>query len=308
MNPADFLLRWVSYFQKIRAARVRAAAFRLHHSAAPAGHNGRDDPQVLAKRAAWRTAEALLRLGHVEETVPEFWRPLPPALVQNGDSAFLSGARSEGLRERLSRAAGSEFQVTCQPSLGPEVWTLRGGPDHHAAVARACGLLLFPERGLELLASLPALRDELRRAPVVSLPENLERWHPGVSQGSSRWAPVSGSQTAPGLFRTRRPPRRWFCRRFPAGPVHSLDTRELRQAGAWEQAASCADLRYTPSPASLSVASVGLSFPLLVERGLISSSGRLPTWAKGRWEFSRVELSRAVAVARVLGIPLLVTP
>ncbi len=306
MTYADLLLRWVSSFTELRVARVRSAAERLHEPPAPIDPA---DPRMLVyrRRARW-LAQNLLRLGHVEEASLERWRTVPPTLVWcSGGRGFLCGARSDDVRERLVRAPGVTMTLLPQHNA-PEVWLVSGDRGTVAEAAVAASVHFAPERGGDLLAALSPLKDELARASSEGLPDAVERWNLEARRPVDRWKSVSGGSAGlAGLYRTRQLPRHYYFRRSPGAPVVRLDTPERRLAAAWRIASTRLSLGYCRSRLIFFVPSIGFGLPLLMDRGLILASGRLPTWADGAWAYFDIDPRRATDTARILGLKIKVS-
>jgi hypothetical protein len=307
MTPGDLLLRWVSSFSELRVARVRSAAERLHEPPAPIDPT---DPRMkVYLRRARGLAENLLRLGHVEQASLERWRTVPPTLVWcSGGRAFLCGARSDDVREWLVRAPGVTTALAPQDNA-PEVWLVSGDRGAVAKSAAAVGVHFTLERGGDLLAALPPLNDELALASSEGLPDVVERWNLEAKRRVDRWKlVVSGSAGLAGLYRTRQLPRHYYFRRSVDAPVVRLDTPERRLGAAWRIASTRLSLGYCRSRMVFFVPSIGFGVPLLMDRGLILASGRLPAWAGGGWDYFDIDLRRATDAARILGLRIEVSP
>ncbi len=297
MTPADRLLLWVSSFTELRIARIRAAAKRL---LAPSASTDSTGPP---KYGEMRLAGNLLRLGHVEQVNSERWRTVPPTLVWGSDDrGFLCGARSETIRERLSRASGLTAELPMMQNDAPAVWLFSGNVADAKEAALATGIAFARERGGCLLASLPSLADVLASAPEGGLPDVIERWDVSARRRIDRWKPLRGAPGLDGLYRTQRPPRQYYFRDSVGAPVQRLDTRERQVAAAYRIAGERWSLRHHRSRRVLWVPAVGFGMPLLVDRGLILASGRLPVWASAGWEYDEIDFQRAADVARLLDV------
>ena len=305
MSQGDLLLQWVSCHRELRAARLAAAASRL---CAPPVPLAPDDPRALRYVfAAKRLARNLLRLGHVEEWKADSVRTVPPTILCGaGGQRILAGARSERLRERLAGSPGVAVAVWPVHRDHPAVWTVSGDEGAIRAAAAAQGFTLAPERGGELLASLPDLNGTLRGAPAEAVPERVERWNPHAPKSRWRWASVRRSPVGPGLYRTARKPRQWYLSQARGVPDVRLDTPERKAAAVWLFCRDSSRLGYCLARRRLSLPG-GLWFPLLVDRALILASGRLPAWESGGWVYGEIDPARARHAARVVGVPLEMT-
>ncbi len=303
MKPADQVLTWVSAFRELRIARVRSAAGRLLQSpATPADF----DPRAGYRRWAFRLAYNLLRLGHVEQANRERWRVVPPVLVWDARGrAILYGARTQHIRERLTKARGLTASPPSTQFNAPEIWAFSGDAADVESAAQGEGVVFALERGGDLLAALPPLADELASAPERTLPDDLERW----DFLAKRWsrAPM-GSLDLDGLFRTRRLPSDYFFRAEIHSPAIGLESPDLRKAAAWRLAVARSYLRYDASRMTLTVPAIGFGLPLLVDRGLILASGRLPERTPDGWEYQNIDARRAGNAARILNLRLEVLP
>jgi hypothetical protein len=308
MTPADLLLHWVSSFPELRVARVRAAAERLHEP--PARIDPADPRSLVYRHRLWRLAGNLLRLGHVEQAPLERWRTVPPTVVWCSDEqGYLCGARSKDVRDRFGHARGVSVAPPASQYNAPEVWSVSGDCAAVAEAAASAGVHITPERGADLLAALPPLSDQLSAAPTDGLPDSVERLDVEAKRRADRWKPfASGSADTVGLYRTRRSPRHYYFRQAVDAPVVRLDTPERRVGAVWQIAGARRSLQYCRSGRVLRMPAVGFGLPLLVDRGLILASGRLPTWADGGWEYHDVGLNRADDAARILGLRIEVSP
>lgn len=303
MSHGDLLLLWVSCFSELRVARIEAAAGRL---CAPPVALDRDDPRRAQYLGfARRLTRNLLRVGHVEELTKERYRTVPPTVVScPGNRYLLIGARSNSLLAKFAKANSVTVSPATTQEWAPSALYLTGNEE---SVAAACGKLnvtLIPERWGAVLSSLPALSEVLVGAPADGIPDRIERWNPTAPAGRSRWARVSIASDAPGLFRTIRKPYQWYLRPAPSEEPLRLDTPERRIAAAWRMLQGQARVIYDASRLILSIPAVGFSLPLLVDRGLIMASGRLPVRRHQHWEYLEVDSKRAYDVARILEMKL----
>jgi hypothetical protein len=79
-----------------------------------------------------------------------------------------------------------------------------------------------------------------------------------------------------------------------------LDSPERRSAAAWSLVPD-KHLGYSPRVRELMLPAIGFGLPLLIERALILSSGRLPELRDGDWKYCEVDPERAQHVARIVG-------
>jgi hypothetical protein len=233
---------------------------------------------------------------------------VPPTLVwHSGGRGFLCGARSDDIRERLVRAPGVTTAMLPQHNA-PEVWLVSGDRAAVKEAASAAGFHFAPERGGDLLAALPPLKVELARASPEGLPDLVERWNLDAKRRIDRWKSVSaGSAGLAGLYRTRRHPIQYYFRRSSDVPVVRVDPLERHLAAAWGIASTRLSLGYHRSRLILFVPSIGFRLPLLLDRGLILASGRLPARANGGRIYFDIDQRRATDAARILGLKLEVT-
>lgn len=302
MSPGDLLLRWVSCYRELRTARVQGAAERL---CVPPVLLDRDDPRRKRYvRSARRLTRNLLRLAHVEEAGSDRLLTVPPSIVSIAAGRFLLvGARSEAIVEGLCGARG----VTGMPPLpqpdGPAVQCISGTEDSVIVAAERLKLTYVRDRGGELLASLPPLSDTLTAAPQEGIPDRTERWEPDAAIGRPRWTRTRSDSHEPGVYRTLRMPHQWYLSPPHGGPPLRLDTPERRVAAAWK-VLSKKRLAYSPGRRELSVPATGFGLPLLVDRALILTSGRLPGFGARGWTYFEIDPERAHHVARIVGAPL----
>jgi len=307
MNRGELLLRWVSCFHELRAARLKAAAERL---CPPPVMMNRDDPRMAPfLQAAKRLTRNLMRVGHIEELTRDRYRTVPPTIVtQSAGRHFVTGARSDALLAmRANPPRGLTVEETDSSSEAPLVWHVVGNNEDVAAAAEEAGVTITRDRGGDLLASLPPLGDVLAGAPLEGIPDRIERWCPAATVGRSRWSRTVGDPHAPGLHRTVHKPHQWYFRPSPGVPTVRLDTHERRVAAAWRLLQGTMPINYASQSRVLSVPAVGFSLPLLVDRGLILAAGRLPEWQSHCWHYFEIDPERARNVARILGAPLEVT-
>lgn len=303
MSYGDLLLQWVSCFSELRVARIQAAAGRL---CAPPVTLDRDDPRRAKYLGiARRLTRNLLRVGHVEELTKERYRTVPPTVVScPGNRYLLIGARSNSLLSDLAKVNSVTVSPATAQEWAPSAFYLTGNEESVAAVCEKLNITLIPERWGAVLSSLPALSEVLVGAPADGIPDRIERWNPKAPAGRSRWARATIASDAPGLFRTIRKPYQWYLRLAPGEETLRLDTPERRSAAAWRMLQGRARVIYDTSRQVLSIPAVGFSLPLLVDRGLIMSSGRLPVRQHQHWDYFEVDSKRAYDVARILGMKL----
>lgn len=306
MSGGELLLRWASCYPDLRTARLLSAAERL---CAPPVTMDRDDPRMQRYlRTAKRLMRNLVRIGHLEEFTADRLRTVPPtAIVQEKDRCLILGARSEALHEKLANALGEGVLPPFPQHEGPSVWRVHSDIETVAAAARAIGMTVAHDRGADLLASLPCVFDTLPGAPVEGMPDKIERWNPDAPVGRPRWSRVTSDGHTSGLFRTLRKPHQWYLRRSDAARPVRLNTLERRVAAAWLLLRGKKRLQYSKNDRVLSVPAIGIWLPLLVDRGLILASGRLPEQRSRHWEYFDIDPVRARHAARILGTPLEVT-
>lgn len=250
----------------------------------------------------------LLRLGHLEELTTSRLRTVPPTIISQADNRHLVlGARTIAVREGLSRFPGLSVLPTVSQREGPAVWHVAGSDEAVAAGATALGLTVARDRGTDLLASLPCLADTLGGAPLEAIPDKTEKWNPDATFKQKRWLRTRADGHTPGVYRTLRKPHQWFFRPVEGASTIRLNAPELRVAAAWLLVRGKVRLVYSQGNCVLSVPANGFALPLLVDRGLILASGRLPEWGSRRANYFDIEHDRARHVARILGAPLEVT-
>lgn len=306
MSGGELLLRWASCYPELRSARLLSAAERL---CAPPVAMDRDDPRMAKYlRAAKRLTRNLVRIGHLEELSTERLRTVPPtAIVQENHRCLILGARSEALQEKLVNAFGKGALARLPQREGPTVWQMNANVEALTRAAQSLGMTLAHDRGADLLASLPCVRETLRAAPGEGMPDKVERWDPDAPHGRPRWARVSSDGDTPGLFRTTRKPHQWYLRQTDAARPVRLNTFERRVAAAWLLVRGKRRLQYSINERVLSVPAIGIWLPLLLDRGLILASGRLPEQRSVQWDYFDIDSVRARHTARILGIQLKVT-
>jgi hypothetical protein len=269
--------------------------------------------------APWATAEAaraLSALGHIDisYSTPDLrlaeWAVAPATLVVPPDGdAFLAGWRSE----ELLTALGS-----CAVRLGGAVrWDQQnGGPTRvrvtgldgdalirlveavRSSTGRDVELARDPARRIaELLPSLDELRGAL---PLTSPPDgrNVER----RDADTARWR-SDGSATKPGLYRTRRLPRRaWH---FDGNDWRAVEPRSGRWLAGRD---AMAMLAWSEEHQQLAC-HVGAPLPGLYERAVVLCTGLVPQTLDGRFIiYAGVNKAVATHVAASLAIPALESP
>lgn len=302
MTSGDLLLSWASCHRELRIARIRAAATRL---CAPPIEFKDDDPRrdryrEAAKRHAWN----LLRLAHVELHGGDRFRIVPPTIVSNGGNGhFLVGARDEALVDRLMRETGE--RICSVPQYGaPSVLTFQADDDVVGALTSRLRIARFRDRGLDVLASLPALGALLQNAPLDGLPDRCEKWERQCSGGRrSEWVQVRSNDGDPGLYRTVRKPRQWYFWPHDSGRVLRLDTSERRSAAGWTMMRQ-SSLSHHRERRELNLPAGPFGLPLLVDRSLILASGRLPQRDAQGWTYLNIDHDRARQLARIVGLRL----
>jgi hypothetical protein len=306
MSGGELLLRWASCYPELRTARLLSAAERL---CAPPVTMERDDPRMARYlRAAKRLMRNLVRIGHLEELTAERLRTVPPTvIVQDNDRCLILGARSEALQEKLANVLGGGVLQSLPQHEGPSVWRVHSDIETVTAAARTTGMTVAHDRGADLLASLPCVLETLRGAPAEAMPDKIERWDPDAPIGRPRWARVTANGHTPGLFRTAWKPHQWYLRQSDAARPVRLNTPERRVAAAWLLLSGKKRLQYSKSERVLSVPAIGIWLPLLLDRGLILASGRLPEQRSRQWDYFDIDPARARHAARILGTPLEVT-
>lgn len=305
MSRGDLLLRWVSCFAEIRTARLQAAAERLHTPPVPMS---RDDPRMGPYiRAAKRLTRNLLRLGHVEEQSKERYCIVPPTLVSLASGRhLLIGARSNALLGEYAMAPGVTVPPVGPQREAPSVWYLAGSDEVIRDASETLGIMVCRDRWGEVLASLPPLADMLAKAPIEGTPDCLHRWNPKAECYRALWQKVKSAAEV-GIYRTVRKPHQWFFRPAAGAETVRLDTPERRVAAAWRLLRGETRIIYDRDNQSLAIPACGFSVPLLVDRGLIMSSGRLPKWQCRHWIYHDIDPWRARHVSRILGAKLEVT-
>lgn len=305
MNRGDLLLRWVSCFAEIRAARVQAAAERL---CAPPVTMGRGDPRLAPYiRAAKRLTRNLLRVGHVEEQTKERYRTVPPTVVSLATGRhLLIGARTNALLDEYAMAPGVTVPPAAPQHEAPSVWHLVGSDEAVARASEKVGVTVGRDRWGEVLASLPSLPDVLAGAPAEGIPDRVEQWNPKADRFRDLWQQVKSSAGV-GIYRTVTKPHQWYLRPAPGAETVRLDTPERRVAGAWRLLRGEVRIVYDRDGRTLAIPALGFSIPLLVDRGLIIASGRLPERQSRHWTYHDIDPWRARHVARILVAKLEVT-
>lgn len=227
-------------------------------------------------------------LGHLDFALTQDgshvarWRIAPPTLVQISPSeAFLAGARSMPLLERLSEAVtalGGLFVEDAQPSAPKRIRAT--GLDRPAllSVARSCSealsvsMMTVHDAGLALARRLP---------PLCSLSSALrrDRW-PELSAerfdvATLTWRIVD-RPTSPGAYRFGQSPRQYgFIDEL------ALQRREMARADyrtVKHLAAILAQqplLAYSPAAGAMQLP-LGAELPYLYERALVLASGLAP--------------------------------
>jgi hypothetical protein len=260
---------------------------------------------VVYRNAAKRLVRNLVRAGHLEELSAERLCTVPPTVVSRADGHhFLVGARSDAIMAELSGFPGV---VALEPEPqrdAPALWRVQGTDEAVGSAAEAVGARVVRERGGDLLASLPPLGATLAGAREEGIPDRTERWNPAAPMGRSRWSRTKADGHLPGLYRTVRKPHQWYLRSADGAPTIRLDTVERRAAAAWQLVRGTARLSYDANSLVLSVPDIGWALPLLVDRGLILASGRLPVRRRRRWHYFDIDPDRARHTARVLGVGL----
>lgn len=303
MNYSDLLLRWASCFVELRWARVQAAAERLF--APPVDLSVTDSRKSDYRRGARRLTNNLLRLGHLEQLNAESVRAVPPTILTIDENThYLVGARSESILKALAKARGVRVEPQTGQAPGPGVYYLKGNEIAILTAAHDLHLTVAQERGGDLIASLPNLDDILPGAPQEAVPEQSEKWNPDAVSGHSRWKRTRSDTYTPGLYRTVRKPHQWYFCPPRGGDSIRLDNLERRIAAVWHLLHGKASLTYSKIEKELSIPATIMGLPLLVDRGLILASGRLPVWDNRRWKYFNIDFGRAREVARILGTPM----
>jgi hypothetical protein len=211
---ANNLLIWMSARGQGSWSQFRAAVEELH-IAEEENYGPAVDEEESSAQASLPLHQALRlnlqRFAHAEFFAGangDDWRVTPPSLsvIQRKDHwlAFVSGARSDQLLDRLNSAAGA---------LDIEATPLENSPDHirliardasaFLAVANQTGMLLQNNAPLSILTSLPPVDHPAVRRPV-DLPFGTDWKIEQFSTTTLRWRLASRDPalaSAAGLFR-----------------------------------------------------------------------------------------------------------
>ena len=187
MNEYDLLLHWFS----TRPCGEASAVLVTEASTALAQRAEGAQGHACQPWGSRRFLDALHRLGHVESSGRNTWAVLPPTVLWTGrkrqeGEAFLYGARSRILQERLQQEWGQQFIVVPQEN-GPAVWKCVGTHTDAAKLAHSLDSELYNERGDVVLAALPRLVEALQEWPEWHLPGTRERWEFFQVRSSSQW-------------------------------------------------------------------------------------------------------------------------
>lgn len=297
MSKGELLLRWASCFTEIRRPRIQAAAERL---CVPNSAMCRNDPRNRRYlEMAKRLTDNLIRLGHLEELARNSLRTVPSTFVPlSGKRHLIVGARSEKILNDF-RANDVSVEIVKGASLDdPDVWILEGNEEKVASVSQQFHVATCRNRWAEVLASLPTVSEILIGAQEETIPAEMERWNHDDS--NKRWTGKNVSAD-PGFYRTLRSPRQWYLRQKAGAPTVRLDTPERRFAAAWLLSSNTESKAfYNSEKSELVITTVGFRLPLLIDRGLILSSGRLPGYHSEKNTYVDIDTERARQVARIL--------
>lgn len=146
------------------------------------GRTGDLPPELTSGIPARRLIDDFAMLGHLELESPASWRIAPPVLAglpggpEQGASAVLCGARTQGVLRRLEMAcaaAGAQITVTAVSDRPSAVHVHAPSRAALASVAEAAGMTFQNDTALTLLACTPTIQ-EWPRTPCAMVAGRVE--------------------------------------------------------------------------------------------------------------------------------------
>lgn len=255
-------------------------------------------PEDTSTGFYWSLAHSLQVLGHVEWSVANrHWAVIAPYCIELDSGVFLHcGARLPGWKNTLQVTSGLETEEQYR-SRGPQRWLSESAPETEGDLEIA----IFPERGKELLASLPRLDSVVADLEACSPPTG-GKWESLTPAGE--WKLIAGMVLPNGLYRSRDYSHSDYLLKTLEGFFRAR-TREEKALAWWWQIGQMRrlNLLYDRAQQVLLVLHIkGGRLPLILERALCACSGLLP-FPDGRklhWAYPRVDLGRAKEFARIL--------
>jgi hypothetical protein len=178
---------------------------------------------------------------------------------------------------------------------GPQRWLT----EEHPVSNRNFDLQVYPEKGLDLLAALPDL-DVVVKCLTRSQPPAGGNWDRLTSSGD--WKATPGLVIPDGLYRNPEHTYADYLLKIGSKFLRARSREEKSLVWWWQQLRQRhfkpyydRKLRFLLLPHL-----VGARLPLMIERGLCSCSGLLPSPGQKRhWAYSGVDQSRAQQFARI---------
>lgn len=286
-GPCDTLLYWLSARGQVGDLKLREACKRLQ-----------SEPEQ-ARRLYYGAGRSMVALGHLEKNEMPLtnhrWLTLPPYGIQlsNGE-ILLMGARLPQWRQLLEADSNVGFHMQPQPEdTGPQRWSVKCIPtwlETHLSW-RA------PERGLDLLASLPSLDQAVRSFPKATA-TSVTMQHYDFKRREWR---TCRDMTHAGLYcKKDQAFGVWFL--VQEDFVVEARRREQKSILFWWQKTRRRNFRlaYSQAAAELTLSSGPYPLPLLLDRALRSASGLCPLYDSGHWIYSQIDLPRAQRVSDIL--------
>ena len=284
-GAADLGLFWLSTKSTVSDGRLRNLARRL-------------SPDEASTKFYWSLAHSLQVLGHIEwSDASRHWAVLSPYCIELTDQGFLHcGARLPGWRATLQDNLDLEIEEQYR-GRGPQRWLTETAPETDQGLE----IPVLPERGAELLASLPHLDSVIERFPDFPLPAG-NKWESLTPSGE--WKAEPALVLPEGLYRNREYTHSDHLLKTQAGFFRVRSREEKALAWWWQQTKQRRiKLVYDRSREGLLIPHIkGGRLPLVLERALCACSGRLPLpdGRKLHWAYPRVDLPRARNLARIL--------
>ena len=296
-NRWDALLMWLASQGQTSWQTVKSGCIRL------SAIEGIGE-QWMPMQHANHWVRPLISLGHAEfDTASKKVVALPPGVIwsQTQQRGYLYGFWPPFLKASL-RNLGFHTFIQSQP-FGPTVWSITGTKQKLLQLSNMLEVWHLDDPGLKILRNISSVNRSL---------DNLEKdgsspsgtWQQlGFRQHWPNWIDSLNPLEAPGLYRRLSGGYREVLVEAD-GQRFRLKDREQKQAARWRLSPKV-NFFIQLKKRRLLIPRGCPRLPLLVSRGITSSSGRLPNLTSFNgdkwWCYNHVSLRRAKEVARILG-------